>query len=336
MSSLALSPSEARIVRLMGPRELVFETCALPAAELQQDEILAATDVTAISPGTELAAYTGAPPLRPGRAYPRLQGYCNVSRVIAAGERAGVAKGDRVLTFQSHRSHFRARGTDVLATVPPEMDSARAAVTYLFHLGYAALMSGGFRPGHDVAVIGQGAIGFATTLLAQALGARVIAVSSREMARRRVAARGIHGASPADADERFASGIDLVITTSNNWADWRCALQLARKGGCIAVLSFPGRGLTAPDFNPLDSRWLYDKQLTIVGAGQMPERDAPPEEIRFTVGRNMKFLLALVQEGRLDAAALLSGSFPAEEITRAYETLLDPGRDALTFALRWS
>ena len=54
--------------------------------------------MTAISPGTELAAYVGLPPLRDGPAYPRLQGYCNVGRVLTVGERVRhLVPGQRVL-----------------------------------------------------------------------------------------------------------------------------------------------------------------------------------------------------------------------------------------------
>ena len=71
------------------------------------DEILVETLVTAISPGTELAAWSGATPLRPvARIYPRLMGYCNVGRVIHLGSNVnGFALNDLVLTHSAHRSH---------------------------------------------------------------------------------------------------------------------------------------------------------------------------------------------------------------------------------------
>lgn len=326
----------ARVARLRAARDLVFEESTVATGELGAQEIVAATEVSAISPGTELAAYTGAPPLRPGRVYPRVVGYCNVGRVLAAGADAGLQRGDRILTFQSHRSHFRIPTADVIAKLPSTLDGTTASVTYLFHLGYAALLTAGYTPGMRVAVIGLGAIGVAAVLLGQALAMDPLAVSNRAAARDGVAAHAVAVASPEEAVATKEAFFDIVVTTSNAWADWRVALQLARKGGRIAVLGFPGRGLPMPDFNPLDSRWLYDKQLSIVGAGQMSERDVPPDEIRFTVPRNMDYLLGLVRGGRLRSDALISGSYPAESIVEAYEALLDRSRAALTYVLRWS
>lgn len=83
-----MTPREATVVVLTAPRRLEFER--QPLKEPAPNELLCETLVTAISPGTELAAYIGLPPLRSGLVYPRVQGYCNVARVRAAG--SGIAR----------------------------------------------------------------------------------------------------------------------------------------------------------------------------------------------------------------------------------------------------
>ena len=96
-----------KVVQLESPNLVKFIEKDLDEENLEFGAILCETLVTAISPGTELAAYNGLPPLRPATGYPRLQGYCNVSQVIAKGSQVkSVNIGDRILTFQSHRSHF--------------------------------------------------------------------------------------------------------------------------------------------------------------------------------------------------------------------------------------
>ena len=49
----------ARVSRLLGPGKLVFEEQALDAAALKPGEILAETLCSAISVGTEMAAWRG-------------------------------------------------------------------------------------------------------------------------------------------------------------------------------------------------------------------------------------------------------------------------------------
>lgn len=69
---------------------------------LQSDQVFARTLYSAISPGTEIAAFLGCPPLRPGKLCPRVVGYCNVAEVLAIG--AGVTlcrTGDTILKVSS-------------------------------------------------------------------------------------------------------------------------------------------------------------------------------------------------------------------------------------------
>src|SRR5438105_1333395 len=110
---------EATVVILTGPREVILRRESIDPATLGASSVLCETIVSVISPGTELAAYTGQPALREGAIYPRLQGYCNVARVLAVG--SGVSSliaGDRILSFSSHRSHFTIDAADVLVTLP--------------------------------------------------------------------------------------------------------------------------------------------------------------------------------------------------------------------------
>ncbi|MBK6637169.1 MAG: hypothetical protein IPG34_05480 [Rhodocyclaceae bacterium] len=167
-----IDPISARVAILEAPRDLHFKEETLDPAAVGDGDVLAETIVSAISPGTELAAYTGAPPLRPGVVYPRLVGYCNVARVLACGKAvSSVAPGDRILTFSSHRSHFCIPATDVLAVLSDGITSEDAACAYLFHLGYDAVLKSDVRAGSEVIVIGLGVLGLATVALAALAGA---------------------------------------------------------------------------------------------------------------------------------------------------------------------
>ena len=108
-----MSKIASRVASLISPGKVQFITEEL-SFNLEENDILCESLVSVISPGTELAAYRGAPPLRPGVTYPRLVGYCNVARVLAKGVGVNnIELGDRVLTLQSHRSHFKIKTSEV-------------------------------------------------------------------------------------------------------------------------------------------------------------------------------------------------------------------------------
>lgn len=323
----------ARVARLLGPHNLIFEQEAVNPA-VAADEILVATAFSAVSPGTELAAYVGLPPLRPGPVYPRLVGYCNCGRVIAVGVAVrNVRAGDLVLTGASHRSHYRIAASSAVR-VPDGLAPQQAATGYLFHLGYAALQRAKAQAGHRIAIIGLGILGMAAVGMARVAGAQVTAVSGRQSALDRASNFGADTAIGKDVAASRADQ-DIVLLTSNAWDDWKLALQMARRGGTVVVLGFPGRGQDAPPFNPLDSQYFYDKQLALLAAGQVVEADVPTDVAEFTLNRNMTYLLDLMAHGRLPAAELSRHVRDAGDLAAAYDDLWHRRDDALTYVLRW-
>lgn len=329
----------AQILRLTGPRELVWENAPVSVRNDDARAIVARTKATAISPGTELAAYVGAPPLRPGPIYPRLQGYCNVACVVEAGAAvSSVQRGDLVLTHQSHRSAFACGDDAILAVAPGDADPVTLSVTYLFQLGLAALQKAGFVAGMRVAVIGLGPIGLGAVAMVHLGGGSAYAVSDQPAAR---ALAGRFGARTAMArasgvdTELLPDGADIVVVTTNGWNDWKLALRLARRGGVVAMLGFPGRGQPAPPFNPLASEYVYDKQLTLMGCGAAIESDVPEHEARFTLKRNMAWLVDLVLAGQLPAGLLATDVLPAPSIESAYARLEAREPGLVTIGLTW-
>jgi threonine dehydrogenase-like Zn-dependent dehydrogenase len=333
---------ESTVAYLNAPRQLEFRSESLDSGNVAAGQVLCETLVTAISPGTELAAYVGLPALREGTGYPRLQGYCSVARVLAAG--AGVshiAPGERVLSFASHRSHFSMPADDVLQVLADGARSEDMACAYLFHLGYNAVLRSGVRPGSRVLVIGLGVLGLTSVAMAAIAGARVVAVSGHALPQRlglqfgasAVLARSHEGAIRSALSADLA---DVVITTSMDWGDWQLALQLAGHRATIACLGFPGRNRPPGEFNPLDSRYFYAKQLRIEAVGMSAERREPRGFLRFNERDNLDYVTALIRAGRLKPAALVSGTYAGNDLARAYEALLARERPAITYLLRWA
>jgi len=114
------------------------------------------------------------------------------------------------------------------------------------------------------------------------------------------------------------------------------ALRAARRGGVIAVLGFPGRGEPLPASNPLESRYFYDKQLTLMGVGQLldevPGSRSPSPRLR----ANMNYLVDLISAGRLPVKEMAGHVRPARDLRQAYEDLLARREDVLTYVLQWA
>jgi 2-desacetyl-2-hydroxyethyl bacteriochlorophyllide A dehydrogenase len=342
-------PADTLAVRraiLSAPRKLEFKTEEIELRGLGPHDVVARTRISVLSPGTEVGAFVGLPPLRPSVVYPRLVGYCNLAEVVATGpEVKSVSPGELILTFECHCSGFKAAESTIITSVPSEVPARHAAATYLYHLGYAALLRAGFAPGLTVAVVGLGTLGLATVNLGSAIGANVIAFSDQDAGRRRGLAAGARAVYAKNELERALAdsagmggraGVDVVVTTSNRWDDWDLALRLPRKGGTIAVLGFPGRDGTMPAQNPLASQFFYDRSLTIQASGYMPDLEVPPIDARFTIKRNCAFLLDLIRRGAINPDLLVTETRPWHELGAVYERLAAHDPDLVTCALDWT
>ncbi len=326
---------EVRVAHLTAPRVIEWRVSELSENGLSPTELLCETRYSCISPGTEVAAFVGAPPLRPGPIYPRLVGYCNLATVVEVGSGVTKAKpGDLVLTHQSHRSGFVVGEGAVLATVNQSANLAKVSAAYLFHLAYAALLKAHYTPGHKVAVVGLGTLGLAATALLRALGGNVVAYSGQSNLAGKACSIGANALLAKDDSSMHAS-FDIVVSTSNLWDDWNLALRLAGPGGTIAMLGFPGRGQEMPASNPLASEYVYDKQLTIVACGQVPNIEVSPQHLRFTLKRNMEWLVQLITTEALHVDHIVSDVVEPEQLGSVYERLASREEGLVTAVLKW-
>src|SRR5579872_6885489 len=161
------------VYELVSPYTLVKSELELNIDRFKSDDILAETKYSAISTGTEIAAWEGKPPLRPSKIYPRLMGYCNLAKVIKVGSSiSDISVGNYILTHQSHRTAFICKHSDILLCVDEQDETLlkKLTTTYLYHLGYAALLAGNYKPGHYVAIVGLGTLGITTATLVKLFG----------------------------------------------------------------------------------------------------------------------------------------------------------------------
>lgn len=322
---------------LYGAGDLRIEERPLDRTGISEGQTYVRTEVTAFSTGTDLANYEGRSTELPGAPdYPRPVGYSNVGRIDGDGQ--------RVFSIKPHMSAFIAEPEDMLVPVPDGVGSEEASLGYLTQLGLAALRQARYETGENVVVIGLGVIGLATVGLARAMGAKVVAIANspvRAEAARRV---GAHAALLTEeitqADDLRpllgATGADIVVLTANSWDAYRQSVELARRGGRVSILGFPGRAQPAPSFNPLDPEWFYGKQLTLLGAGSSPRTDCPAEDLRFNLRRNLEYIFDLMASGALQLESIISHRFAAERMKEAYELAHSHSKELIAAVFDWS
>jgi threonine dehydrogenase-like Zn-dependent dehydrogenase len=336
---------EFRKAILYGKGDLRIESESFTRS-LLDDDVLVETEVTALSTGTDLGNYLGDSVYVPGApAYPRAVGYSNVGVVRETGPAVrNLHVGDRVFTTRPHRSGFVASASDLLVRVPEAVPSEEACLAYMAQLGLAALRQARYETGENVVVVGLGVIGLTTIATSSAMGARVLGVANSGIRARAAIAMGaadcIDSQDPdpvASMKGHFQGGeADIVILTSNSWESYFLALELARTGGRVSILGFPGRAQAPSLRNPLDPALVYAKQLTLLGAGLSPRLECEPQDLRFNLRRNLEYILDLLAAKRLSFAPSITHRYPYTRMREAYELAREHSKDLIAAIFEWT
>jgi len=329
-----MSSLKTKVYILQSPGHLVLEEREIDT-DIASHEFIGETIYSAISPGTESAAFAGVEPLRKGNIYPRLMGYCNVAKVLKTG--SGVTdlqEGDIVLTFQSHRTHFVANASDFYLQINPTSNLKHITVTYLFHLGYHGILTAKPLIADKIAVIGFGTLGYTSAVMASIAGHRITVFSNQVHAGQQHLTN-VFFSSKKDVAESEYNQYDTIINTSNTWADWQLALRLAAKGGKIINTGFPGRGEGLPDFNPLDPQYVYAKHIEIKPLVILDESNTIIPGVANSLKKNMLYIASAITDGVIDAGDVVSEEIGYNELAAQYKKYNDRSNRLRSTLIRW-
>jgi threonine dehydrogenase-like Zn-dependent dehydrogenase len=342
---LAKGSDAMKHAMMYGAGDLRIEEVPLDADSLLPGQIYVQTEVSALSTGTDLGNYLGDSTYVPGAPpYPRRVGYSNVGVIRRVG--AGVENlkpGMRVFSTKPHQSAFVAQQDELIVPIPSGVPSEEASLAYLTHLGLASLRQARYEPGENVAVVGLGVIGLCAIWLARAMGAKVVGISNSPVRSESAMQLGAHAAflaDDADLQDKLRTvfgevGTDIVVLTANPWNAYRLSMEIVRHSGRVSILGFPGRAQEPPDFNPMDSRWIYGKQLTLLGAGFAPKVDCPPSDLRFNTRRNLEYILDLMTFHKPRIGSVISHRFPFSRMKEAYELAKGHSKDLVAAVFDW-
>lgn len=322
---------------LYGARDLRLEEETFSLDSLGDRQVFVETEVSALSTGTDLGNYEGRSrevPTAPD--YPRWVGYSNIGVIRRCG--SGVTRwreGQRIFSPKPHQSAYVAHEDELIVPVPDGVAPEVASLCYLTNLGVAGMRQLGYQAGERVTVIGLGVIGLCTVAVAQAMGARVSAIANSEFRRDLALAVGAEVACLAGEGTGAGIEADLIVLTANTWDAYRESVDIARFGGRISVLGFPGRAQPDPGFNPLAMEWFYGKQLILAGSGFSPRADVPPQEITFNVRRNIELIFDYARRGKLPLGRIITHRFPGRQLVDAYELALTHSKQMAAAIFDW-
>lgn len=261
-------------------------------------------------------------------------GYCQAGVVVECGDaEAPFSPGDRVVTNGSHAEIVRVP-YNLAARVPDDVDLETAAFTPLAAIALQGLRLARPTLGETVVVFGLGLVGQLAVQVVRAHGCRCIGIDTDvervELARRFGATGLVAGADPVVERVRSltgGTGCDAVLMTLATESDEPVhdAAQMCRQRGRIVLVGVTGLQLRRSDF--------YEKELSFqvscsYGPGRYDPgyeeqgRDYPIGFVRWTEKRNFEAVLALMEEGRIDVAPLVTHRYPIETAASAYDAML--------------
>ncbi len=330
------NPAAERLaVWFEGPRQVGVRR--EPAPEPAAGEARVRTSVSAISTGTELAAYRGR--LDPELArdetlaahrggafrFPFPYGYASVGRVEALGSNppeGAPAAGSRVFAFVPHQSIFCIPAEELLP-VPAGVPDERAALFPYLETAVNLLLDGAPRIGERVVVVGQGVLGLAlTALLARYPLGGLIAVEPKPDRRRRSLEFGARETvPPEEAAQRvrraFSGGAELAFEVSGSRSGLDAAIRAAARDGRVIAGSWLAGGPT-----PLDlGGWFHRGRVRIVSS---QVSHLPPLGPGWTIERRRQLTWELL--GGIPLETLVTLRVPLAEAERAYARL-DAGEE---------
>jgi 2-desacetyl-2-hydroxyethyl bacteriochlorophyllide A dehydrogenase len=309
-----------------------------PVPEPASGEVLVATEVSAISAGTELLLYRGQldpetmlddrlPSLQGRFHYPVRYGYAASGRVVELGRKAPAEyRGRRVFAFQPHGSHFAARPED-LHLLPGDMTAEVGSLLPTIETAVSLVLDGRPLLGERVLVMGQGVVGLVTVaLLARFPLGRLVTVDRWE-ARRRLSIR--LGAETAVAPEELQErDFDLVFEISGSPEALNLAIAAAGFEARIVVGSWYGEKRA-----PIDLGTHFHRRRLGIVSSQVSHL-GPHLLARWTKGRRLDAAQSSLSGVPLDA--LVTHRFPIERAAEAYRLLDESPENCLQVLLTYT
>lgn len=309
------------------------------------NEVLVEIAYTALSPGSNVSGYLRQSREKPGEVLYMGSG---TVREVGADVRT-VAPGDKVALHCGHQEYALVP-ENAVHRVPPALSLREASVSYLCSWSVSALHLGQYAAAETVVVIGQGLVGASAALVAELMGARVLALDSdadrvafsRTLGLGAVAQVGIQGDSELIREYLGETGPDLILETSGSWYGFRQAIELARDYTRLAIMGIyrqpppPELGLDLHQLLYTYPSKFHYQRLQIIGCGSDPDEVTYPNPRLATRRRNYAYILEQAGRGKLPLAKLITHTLPPQEAGNALAALADGNKQMVGVIFDWT
>ncbi|SFS68992.1 zinc-binding alcohol dehydrogenase [Paenibacillus sp. BC26] len=322
-----------------GPFALAVEEGNLDLSAVLDDQVVVKTTFSLISPGTELALYTGTHididnPRNRFAKFPFYPGYAAVGEVVAAGAGTDFAVGDRVFTVGHHASYgvFGASDEEIVK-LSDGADPQLSLFARIAEISMTSVLQSRVREGDYVVVLGMGLVGNLAAQLYARQGAIPIGVDvvaeRLELARMTNLEHVVQsGTGMLEAIHQITGGKDpdIVVEATGVPALVNTALELCRVHGQVILLGST-RGLVT--VNVYDH--IHRKGVSLIGAhASVKDIDGLPSS-----GALYRELLQLIERGELAVEPFITHKLPSTQAKQGYELLLNNKEVALGVLLDW-
>lgn len=258
---------EQRVLVLTGERRAQFE--ARRIEEIPHGSVMIQNEYSLVSPGTELALYTGShigfsdPEITWAR-YPLDIGYASVG-TITESRRGDLPKGTRVAHYGAHADRS-VIDPDTLpcVPVPDDLSAAEACFGRFSQIAYSSVAAL-VRPARQVLVFGAGIVGNLAAQWFREQGAKVWIADLSESRLARARTCGIEGtiaSSSADIDAiRSVVEPDTIVEATGAAPVVEDALRILRIRGQLVLLGSIRRPVTINAY-----KLIHRKLTAVVGA----------------------------------------------------------------------
>ena len=319
---------------LASPRTVTRQTETIP--DPGPGEVRVRLAYTAISPGSNVHVYRAGAYGPSGEGVPQELLYMGSGSIEALGpDVTGIAVGDRVvIRGTGHQSAIVVQQSAVLR-LPDGLLLRDAALSYLPSWSVSALHLGRYAAAETVVVTGLGLVGASAALVADAMGARVLAldIDPARVAFGRALGLGAVAQVGTDEGDRVAAaylgsaGPDLVLETTGAWAGLGEAIRRSREFTRIAIMGIyrtppPAElGMTLYGMLSTYPAKFHHGRLSFIGVGSDPDEVVAPNPSLATTRTNHRWVLEQAARGRLPLGRLVTEVLPPAAIGDALERL---------------
>jgi predicted dehydrogenase/threonine dehydrogenase-like Zn-dependent dehydrogenase len=280
-------------------------------------------------------------------------GYSAAGTVIAVGEGIDdIEVGDRVACAGAqcaHHAEFIRVPRNLTVPLPDNLGFPSASSVTLGAIALQGVRRAQPTLGETFVVVGLGILGQLTVQFLKANGCKVIGTDLDESRVKMALTLGADfGMTPKDGTppEQVARltdglGADGVIITAASPSNeiMSTAFKMCRRKGRVVLVGDVGLNLNRADFYAKEIDFFIS---TSYGPGRYDanyeERglDYPASYVRWTENRNMLEYLNLVASGKVNVDAMVSRTYPLEQVGEAYESLKTPGEKPLMVLLQYA